>query len=190
LWQISRLNLRLSAAHPDRAGGIGFLGECSYAFGPILFAQGVLLSGLIANRVMYDGRSLLSFKMEVAGLVSFFVFAILGPLLMFAPRLEHSKWRGSAEYGLLTNRYQFDFEGKWIRGGALAIGELPNASELRPMGELEKIYSNIRQMRLVPFGLRDITRLAATTAAPLLPLLLTTFSAAEVAKLLIRVVFK
>src|SRR5690349_17843844 len=26
LWQISRLNLHLSAAHPDRAGGVGFLG--------------------------------------------------------------------------------------------------------------------------------------------------------------------
>ena len=59
LWRISRLNLRLSADHPDRSGGIGFLGECSYAFGPILFAQGVLLSGLIASRVMYEGRSLL-----------------------------------------------------------------------------------------------------------------------------------
>jgi len=26
LWQISRLNLHLTAAHPDREGGIGFLG--------------------------------------------------------------------------------------------------------------------------------------------------------------------
>jgi hypothetical protein len=44
LWKISRLKLQLSAAHPDRAGGIGFLGGSSYAFGPLLFAQGTLLS--------------------------------------------------------------------------------------------------------------------------------------------------
>ncbi len=190
LWRISRLNLRLSADHPDRSGGIGFLGECSYAFGPILFAQGVLLSGLIASRVMYEGRSLLSFKMEAAGFVGFFVLAVLGPLLMFTPRLELAKYRGSAEYGRLANRYQFYFEEKWIRAGSVAIEELPGASELKPMVELGSIYSNIRQMRLVPFGLGDITRLAATTAAPLLPLLLTTFSPAEVAKLIVRVVFK
>ncbi len=34
-------------------------------------------------------------------------------------------------------------------------------------------------MRVVPFGLEDITRLAAATAAPLLPLGLTIFSLEE-----------
>ena len=34
LWQISRLNLHLSAAHPDRAGGIGFLGKVPTPSGP------------------------------------------------------------------------------------------------------------------------------------------------------------
>src|SRR5208283_2214359 len=87
LWQISRLDLRLTAAHPDRAGGIGFVGKSSYAFGPILFAQGTLLSGVIASRVLYDRQSLLSFKMEAAGFVGFFVFAVLAPLVMFTPML-------------------------------------------------------------------------------------------------------
>ena len=58
LWQISRLDLRLSAAHPDRSGGIGFVGKASYAFGPMLFAQGALMAGLIASRVLYEGRDL------------------------------------------------------------------------------------------------------------------------------------
>src|SRR6266699_17495 len=87
LWQISSLNLHLNAAHPDRAGGIGFLGESSFAFGPILFAQGTLLASLIASRVLYEGRALLSFKMEAAGFVVFFVLVILGPLVMFTPLL-------------------------------------------------------------------------------------------------------
>jgi hypothetical protein len=51
LWRISRFDLRLLAAHPDRAGGMGFLGVGSYAFAPILFAQGAVLAGLIANRI-------------------------------------------------------------------------------------------------------------------------------------------
>jgi hypothetical protein len=48
LWRISKLNLHLSAAHPDRTGGLGFLGATPYAFVPLLVAQGSLLSGLIA----------------------------------------------------------------------------------------------------------------------------------------------
>jgi hypothetical protein len=51
LWRISRFDLRLLAAHPDRAGGMGFLGVGSYAIAPILFAQGAVLAGLIANRI-------------------------------------------------------------------------------------------------------------------------------------------
>jgi hypothetical protein len=31
LWQVSRLNLHLIPAHPDRAGGLAFLGKSSYA---------------------------------------------------------------------------------------------------------------------------------------------------------------
>ena len=88
LWRISRLNLHLTAAHPDRSGGIGFLGQSSYAFGPILFAQGALLSGVIASRILYQGQSVLSFKTEAVGLIAALVLFILGPLIMFTPQLD------------------------------------------------------------------------------------------------------
>ena len=58
LWRVSRLNLCLISTHPDRAGGLAFLGKSTYAFGPILFAQGVLLAGLIASRILYEGAEL------------------------------------------------------------------------------------------------------------------------------------
>lgn len=190
LWQISRLNLHLSAAHPDRAGGIGFLGKSSYAFGPILFAEGTLLAGLIASRVLFEGLGLLSFKMEAAGFVVFFVLVILGPLLMFTRLLERTKRKASAEYGLLANRYLFRFEEKWISGGALETSELLGTPDLQAVVVVGNVYSAVRKMRLVPFGSEDITRLAAATAAPLLPLTLTIFSFGEVVKLLIKTVFR
>jgi|CZKJ01.1.fsa_nt_gi hypothetical protein len=190
LWQISRLNLHLSAAHPDRAGGVGFLGKSSYAFAPILFAQGALLAGLIASRVLYEGQGLLSFKMEAAGLVGFFVLVILGPLVMFTPRLWRTKRKGSAEYGLLANRYLAGFEKKWITGGASETSALLGSADIQSLADMGNIYSMVRKMRLVPFGTEDITRLAAATAAPLLPLLLTMFSVAQLVKFLVKIVFK
>jgi hypothetical protein len=190
LWQISRLNLHLSAAHPDRAGGIGFLGKSSYAFGPILFAQGTLLSGLIANRVLYGGQSLLSFKTEAAGFVGFFVLVILGPLLMFTPRLDRAQRKSSAEYGLLANRYVFGFEDKWIRGAVPETSELLGTGDLQSLADLGNSYSVVREMHIVPFGLQDMTRLAAAAAAPLLPLMLTIYSVTQVLNFLIKVIFK
>ncbi|MFY9842720.1 MAG: hypothetical protein ACLPN2_14690 [Terriglobales bacterium] len=190
LWQISRLNLHLSAAHPDRTGGIGFLGKSSYAFGPVLFAQGALLSGLIASRVVFEKENLLSFKMEAAGFVAFFVLVILGPLVMFAPLLDRTSRKGSSEYGLLASRYVFSFEEKWTRSGDLDSSKLLGTADIQAMSDMANVYENVRQMRLLPFGTADITRLAAATAAPLLPLALTIFSLPELLKFLVKIVFK
>jgi hypothetical protein len=189
LWQVSKLNLHLTAAHPDRAGGIGFLGGSSYAFGPLLFAQGAMLSAVLADRILYEGGSLLSFKLEAAGFVGLFMLCILGPLLVFTPLLERTKRKGSAEYGLMANRYVFGFEDKWIKGGAEETSELLGANDIQSLADLASSYAVVREMRIVPFGLRDIAWLAAATAAPLLPLMLTIFSVEELLARLIKVIF-
>ena len=44
-------------------------------------------------------------------------------------------------------------------------------------------------MRAVPFGLQDMTRLAAATVAPLVPLGLTIFSLEELVMRLIKIIF-
>jgi hypothetical protein len=189
LWHVSRLDLHLTAAHPDGAGGIAFLGKSSYAFGPILFAHGALLAGLIADRILYDGRSLISFKMEAAGFVVFYVLFFLAPLVMFTPQLVRTKQKGSAEYGLLANRYVFGFENRWIRGCGEETSELLGTPDLQSLADLANSYSIVRTMRIVPFGIEEITRLAATTAAPLLPLMLTVFSVEELLTRLMKTIF-
>jgi hypothetical protein len=187
LWQVSKLNLHLSAAHPDRAGGLGFLGKTTYAFGPILFAQGTLLSGWIASRVLYDGQSLISFKMEAAGLIFLMVLFVVGPLVMFTPQLDRAKRKGTAEYALLANRYIFGFEEKWIRGSAPDMDELLGTGDIQSLADLGNSYSVVGDMRIVPFGMTDVARLAGATAAPLIPLTLTIFSLEEVLTRLFKI---
>ena len=189
LWQVSRLHLRLSAAHPDRAGGIGFLGKSSYAFQPVLFAQGTLLSGVIASRVLYEGQSLISFKMEIAGMIAAMVLIILCPLTMFSVQMDRARRKGSAEFGLLAHRYVLSFEEKWIRGGAQDTPQLLGTGDIQSLADLGNSYAVVGDMRIVPFGLHDITPLAVATAAPLLPLALTMFSLEELLTRLFKVVF-
>ncbi len=104
LWRISKLSLRLTPTHPDRAGGLGFLGDSAHAFAPILFAQGALLAGLIASRICYDGQALMTFKGEALGFVIVFVLFILGPLTVFSGHLARAKRKGLREYGMLASR--------------------------------------------------------------------------------------
>jgi hypothetical protein len=61
----ARVAVRLSVnptnilpTHPDRCGGLGFLALVSYAFSPLLPALGVLLAGMVADRIFYAGAKL------------------------------------------------------------------------------------------------------------------------------------
>jgi hypothetical protein len=189
LWQIAKLPLQLSAAHPDRAGGIAFLGGSSFAFAPVLFAQGALLAGWIADRVLIDGRPLLSFKMEAVGTAGFLILAVLAPLVMFTPQLAFAMRKGSREYGMLSSRFVACFEEKWMRHSDQEASELLKNDDIRSLSELSNVYSNVRQMHLVPFWTNDIVRLAVAVAVPLLPLSLTVLSPAQLLKFLIKVFF-
>jgi len=189
LWHVSRINLHLVPTHPDRCAGLAFLGKSAYGFGPILFAQGAMLAGLVASRVLYRGESLQSFKLQAGGFVTFFVLAILGPLLMFTPQMIRAKRKGLADYGLLAQRYVDSFEQRWILEDPTPPEELLGAADIQSLADLGNSYAMVRDMRSVPFGLDDISRLAAATAAPLLPLLLTVFSPEELIMRIVKVVF-
>jgi hypothetical protein len=149
LLRVSLLRLHLVAAHPDRAGGLGFLGKSSYAFVPLLFAQGALLAGQIAGLIFYEGRSLLSFKMTIVGFVGFFVVAILAPLLLFTPKLARAKREGLAEYGALASSYVMDFEQKWLPA-KVNDEQLLGSGDIQSLADLGNSFAVVREMRVIP----------------------------------------
>jgi len=189
LWHVSRLNLHLIPTHPDRSAGLAFLGRSAYAFSPILFAQGAMLAGVIAARVLYRGENFLSYKIQVVGFVALFVLVILGPLLMFTPSLARAKRKGLADYGLLAQRYVDGFEQKWVLASVPNRDELLGTGDIQSLADLANGYALVRDMRPVPFGMQDISHLALATAAPLLPLLLTIFSPDELILRVIKIIF-
>ena len=148
-----------------------------------------MLAGLLASRVLYRGESLLSFKLQIGGFVGFFVLVILGPLLMFTSQMAGVRRQGLAEYGLLAQRYVESFQQKWVRRDPSTSAELLGAADIQSLADLSNCYALVRDMRSIPFGLDDITRLAAATAAPLLPLLLTIFSPEELVMRIIKLLF-
>jgi len=117
----------------------------------------------------------------------FFVVAILGPLVMFTPGMARAKRKGLADYGLLAQRYVESFEQKWVLGHPAE--QLLGSADIQSLADLGNSYAVVNEMRSIPFGLQDITRLAVATAAPLLPLMLTIFSPEELIMRVIKVVF-
>ena len=179
LWHVSKIDLQLVPTHPDRAGGLGFLGGVAHAFSPVLLAQGAILGGLIASKIFYAGATLPQFKLELIGLVAFLVFAVLGPMLVFGPKLEAAKRTGLREYGTLAQRYVREFDGKWLRGGAPADEAFVGSADIQSLADLGNSFEVVHGMRLVPFTWQTVLQLAATALAPVLPLTLTMFSLEE-----------
>lgn len=188
LWHVSKLPLNLIPTHPDRAGGLGFLGQTAYALGPILFAQGAMLAGLFASRVLYHGEQLLSFKLQAGSFVAFFVAVIFGPLLMFTPQMASARRKGLADYGVFAQRYVEAFRDKWVRGQSASSDELLGTGDIQSLADLGNSYGVVQEMRVVPFGLKDVSRLAASTVAPMVPLLFLIWSPEEVIVQVMKVV--
>jgi hypothetical protein len=179
LWHVSRLELRLLPAHPDRAGGLGFLAESPAAFATLLLAQSVLLAGVIAERILFRGATLPDFKQEIAGVVVILMLLVLAPLFLFMDHLARARRRGLEEYGALASRYVADFDRKWVRGDAPEDERLMGSGDIQSLADLAGSFEVIEEMRLVPFGKTVVIQIALVVALPFLPLLLTMFNLEE-----------
>ena len=188
LWQTSRIDLTFVPTHPDRCGGMGFLGQVGYALTPFLLAQGSLLAGTIANQIFYTGATLPEFQVEIAGLVGAMVFAVLGPMLVFGPQLTAAKRKGLREYGTLAQRYGREFDKKWLRGGAPEDEPLIGSSDIQSLSDLVHCVDVVKGMRFAPFSMQTAVHLAVVTVLPLAPLLLTMISMEQLLARLLQIV--
>jgi hypothetical protein len=182
---VSRLELDLSPSHPDRAGGLGYLGTSAAAFAPLLLAQSAVVSANVANRILQQGAHLRDFRIELGGALVLALLQVIGPLMVFAPRLLQAKRRGLREYGLLGDRYVKEFERKWLRGGAAPDEALVGSADIQSLADLNNSFDVVRGMRPFPFGKETLIQLAVVTALPALPLVLTVIPLEELVKRLL-----
>jgi hypothetical protein len=190
LSKVSRLDLRLSAAHPDAAGGLGFLGKSLIPFGTITFALSTVVSGAIASRVLFAGAQLQSFALVYVALLIITLILFAGPLLIFTPRLIRLKYQGMLKYGLLADRYTQLFEQKWV---ALAEGRQADESvlgtdDIQSLADLGNSFELVRKMRVFPAEPSDFVALAIPALVPVLPLLTTVMPLSEILKDLLKLI--
>jgi hypothetical protein len=185
LWRVSRLELRPRPAHPDRAGGLAFLGGAQAAFGVFVFAFGVQLSCLAADAVHFRGQELTAFRGEIVAFVVITVVALLLPLVVFAPKLATAR----EEQLLFLSGSAHRGAGDLVRKlKSSETGELPSDA-VSGLSDFGVLYENARLMRPVPLEVRHVVMLVLAAAVPFLPLVFLVMPAREVlqtlAKLLI-----
>ena len=85
LWRVSRLDLRLTPTHPDRAGGLGFLASAAIAFAPVILAQAIVVSAVIGGRIIFQGETLHANRYVIAGSSSCSSFSCSDPCACSPP---------------------------------------------------------------------------------------------------------
>ena len=101
--------------------------------------------------------------------------------------MARTRRAGSAEYGLLANRYVFGFEEKWIRGDAPDASDLLGTGDIQSLADLGNSFEIVRGLKLVPFTNQTVIQLAVMTLLPVAPLLLTMVSLEELLKRLLKI---
>lgn len=189
LFRVSRIELSLVPIHPDKLGGLGFLANTVYAFGPLAFAHGVMLAGPVASRIFFAGAKLSDFRAEALALVVVVLLVVFGPLLFFAPQLAAARRKGMREYGTLAEQYVRAFDTKWLRGGASPDERLLGSGDIQSLADLANSLEIVRSMRTFPVTREAVVRLAAATFAPIVPLALTMMPLEELLKKLFGMIF-
>jgi hypothetical protein len=168
LFVVSRLKLKLIASHPDRAGGLKFVGISAQAFSVLAFSLSAIVAGTVANRVLHDGASILSFKYIVLGYTAFILALFAGPLVVFAGQLLETWRRGMFEYGALARGVGLAMERKWL--GRPPGDAVLDANDFSATTDLYSIVSNVYGMTVVPLSLTNVVVLVAATLLPFAPI--------------------
>jgi len=189
LFNITKLNLRLTPIHPDRAGGIGFLVDYLHLITPFVFALSTLSAGGILDKIFFEGTPLYDFRINIFTNVVSVVLITVSPLLLFMPKLYNTKRKDFREYGILSTKYVHDFYDKWIAGKNKNDEPLLGSADIQSLADLDGSYSIARDMRSVPFTIKNLTSLILIACIPYVPLLLTVMSAEKLAELLFNTMF-
>ena len=159
---MASLHLQLLPSHPDLVGGLNFVSTSLRGFRLISFALSAILAGSVADRVVYQGTNLLSYKRDMGVLLVFILILCAGPLTVFARRLREAKIRGIFEYGALANRLGGEFESKWLQANRETKQEMLEVPDFSATTDFYSVAANVYEMRDLPFKARDLV-------APILP---------------------
>ena len=177
LFRVSRLPLTLQPAHPDLAGGLGYLGVAQQSFAAVFLAFTTVASSTIAHDLLSEGNALRDSRPEIIVMVIGFVAFIYAPLLFFSKQLFMARRSGLNEYGSLGYKLSEAFQEKWSKQNEEAIGkDLLGSTDPSAMADYSATYDNVRSMRLIPTTLKGVLVVAGILLAPFLPLALIEFS--------------
>ncbi len=172
LRRTSKLPLRLSAAHPDQAGGLGFIGGMQAKFGILIFAIGCVVAATIGDKIIIEEAPVTAtfVWLPVVAFALLAPLAFLSPLLFFSAQLIALKRVDLHRFASLEMRALHAFEDKWLSDGSHPIEQIND--DAGGIVDLNTIYNTAAALRMLPFDFKSLSNLMISSVSPFLPLLI------------------
>jgi hypothetical protein len=187
LIRIAFLNLKIMPTHPDRHGGLAFISVGHAKFSVLALTFGAQVASIFGEQVLVDGKTLMSFRYEILGVIMIVLLVFLTPLLAFTCRLLEAKRIGLFEFSALADEYSADFRAKWIDGGR-GSEQLLGTSDIQSLADIGNSYEVVHEMRVCLINKDNIMTFLVSTLLPFTPLLLTIYPFDELLNHLLKVV--
>jgi hypothetical protein len=138
LRKISKVNLNLSALHPDGVGGLGFLQYIQLSFFPVALAFSALTAGVMNNAIIFSGVSIIDYKVTIGSVLVFVLLLFILPLMLLLPLLAKVKRKYFMLYSLEAWPFARKYEEE-LKAFYLTEEEKPDASwHVDMLGSFEK----------------------------------------------------
>jgi len=167
--KLSKLPLKLNSAHPDKAGGIGFLGFPPGPFIQVIFALSILFSTTVAEKVFFLHEKLPVYYPLMIGFGIISILMNVLPLLVFVKPLLVQRRKGFFEYSALIQDHHRQFDEKWLRNPYEE--ELPGIGDASSMTDFNSSFDVVKGMKLFPFDIKIMMSSIVIAILPMLPLL-------------------
>jgi len=166
--KLARLNLSFVPAHPDRAGGVGFVERLPMAFAPVSFALSSVLASHWAHRIVYHGQAVASLRMPAIAFTVVWSLLLLAPLLPLSPSLYRAKLAALPSYAAMVAEQGRAVRRRWIDGTSKADAALLEPEGIGVTCDAAAMYGQVRSMRLLPIGKQSLVAILLPIAVPML----------------------
>lgn len=179
LWRLAKLKLHLAPAHPDGAGGLGYLEVAQTYFFPLVLAISALMSASFAEEISSGISAFEAIYPALAITLILDLVLVLFPPCFFAFKLRACQERGLSDYSVLAARYVNDFDRKWLSAPGSQAEPLLGTADLQSLADLSTSVAIVRNMRLVPVSTRLLITIMVAALLPMVPLFLFKYPVAE-----------
>jgi hypothetical protein len=167
-YRISRMPLKLNAAHPDKSGGLGFLGIPPAPFLQVTLTFSILIAVALADQIYFRHNKLSDFYIPMGTFAGLSIIINILPLLVFSKPLLVHRRKGIFEFSALTQEHHRQFADKWLKPHP---GETPLGNpDISSLADINASFETILSMRAFPFDLKTMLSSIVIAILPMIPL--------------------